>query len=332
MGIWHPLPLATAATIMGIGFWTFIANILLSVRQKHTEGAPADGKLKFFIAFAAAALLVGTVQGVIQILEPVKVWLDDALPASYFVTPLSHAQLNMVGFVIVSLATMSLFLLPRIIGKEVADRKEARVALAVMSAGIVATYVVYFVVGLLESLAIHQGLTPSEAIDSVAGQSGRYFLMLGAQAILGLGYLLFFRHVGRLIGRDAVRAYFRTIRGRLSGAGQQWVRIHPRVMPADMESAQRRALGAALIEAFAGAIGFLGMGWILSGRPLLGILMLGSWAGGFWTFVYVVFAVAGGAQLLPFVLVPYFIVPVLSAIGCYRSFVRESRANLTVNA
>jgi hypothetical protein len=57
-------------------------------------------------------------------------------------------------------------------------------------------------------------------------------------------------------------------------------------------------------------------------------MTLGSWAGGFWTFAYVVLAVAGGAQLLPVLLVPYFSMPIFSAIGCYRSYMRDARLHL----
>jgi heme/copper-type cytochrome/quinol oxidase subunit 1 len=331
LGLWHSVPLALAGIVMGIGFWTFIANILLTVRQRPSNDAPADNKLRYFIGFSAIALLIGTIQGVIQILGPVKDWLDEALPASYLVTPLSHAQLNMVGFVMVSLASMAVFLLPRILKRPVTDRKEARVALTVMATGIMASYVVYFTVGLVESLAIHQGATPSEAMEIVAGRTGRYSLLIGAQAILGIGYILFFRHVASVVGREMRRAYFKTFWGRMSGAGQQATRIHPKAVPTNLDTAHRKALTACLIEAVGGAAGFLGMGWVFSGRPFVGIMLLGSWAGGFWTFAYVVFAVSGGAQLLPFLMVPYFTIPVLSAIGCYRSYMRDARSLLVAS-
>src|SRR4029077_4308910 len=109
MGIWHPLLLASAASIMGLGFWSFIANIFLTLRQKYGPEAPADRKLIVFIGVSSACILVGTIQGVIQILPPVALWLDQALPSGYFVTPLAHAQLNMVGFVIISLSTLMFY-------------------------------------------------------------------------------------------------------------------------------------------------------------------------------------------------------------------------------
>ena len=121
VGIWHPLLLAVSASIMGLGFWSFITNILLTLRQKAGETATPDRKLVFFIGFSVTALLLGTIQGVIQILDPIEEWLEDAAPSGYFVTPLAHAQLNMVGFAIIGLMTMSLFVLPRSLGRKIAD-------------------------------------------------------------------------------------------------------------------------------------------------------------------------------------------------------------------
>jgi hypothetical protein len=42
----------------------------------------------------------------------------------------------------------------------------------------------------------------------------------------------------------------------------------------------------------------------------------------------VVLAVAGGANLIPPLLVPYFTIPLLSGIGCYRSYLRDARLHV----
>jgi hypothetical protein len=223
---------------------------------------------------------------------------------------------------------MSLFVLPRVLGRQISDPARGRRALSVIAAGIALSYVVFMVVGLLESLAIHDGATPNEAREMVAGHAGRYALFIGAQAVLGLGYLLLFRHVAAVIGRQIIRAYFATFRARMRNAGRDAVRIHPRALPTSLADAQRRGITAGLMEAFGGALGFMGMGWLMSGRPFVGIMALGSWGGGFWTFVYVVLAVAGGASLLPVLLIPWFGLPVLSGIGCYRSYINDARLRL----
>ena len=328
VGFWHPLILASSAALMGIGFWTFIANILLTLRKRAGDEAPVDRRLSAFIGFAVIALLVGTVQGVIQILEPVRDWLEEASPAGFLVTPLSHAQLNMVGFVLVSLLTMSAFLLPRILERPVTGPAGARRALTFLSVGIASSYLVFLGVGLVESIAIHNGVSPTEARQIVGGQWGRYVLFIVAQALVGLGYILMFRHVSKTIGREVVRAYFRDFRGRMGEAGRQYVRVHERAMPSSLADAQRRALTGLVMEAVGGGLGFMGLGWLMTGRPFIGIMVLGSWGGGFWTMAYVIIAATNGAPLLPFLLIPYFTLPVLSGIGCYRSYMKDARNHL----
>ena len=331
VGVWHPLLLAGSGSIMGLGFWTFVANILLTLRPKPTEDAPPDRKLALLIRFSTIALLIGTIQGVIQTLDVVKEWIEDASGSGYLITPLAHAQLNMVGFVIISLFTLSIYLLPRIMGRPVSDPAAGRRALTVMAVGIAASYLVFLGVGLIESTAIHNGVGVVEARSLVGGQWGRYVLFVGAQLILGIGYILLFRHVTTVIGRDTIRAYFRAFRGRMREAGSQAVRVHPRALPASWPEAQRKSFVALGLEVICGGLGFPGLGWFYSGRPFIGIMLLGAWGGMFWTFTYVVLA-SGGSGLLTALLIVYFALGTLSGIGCYRSYLRDARLHLASQA
>lgn len=328
MGIWHPLLLAVSASIMGVGFWSFIANIVLTLRRKPAADAPVDGKLKVFIGFSAIAILLGTIQGVIQILGPVQDWLDEGLPSSYFVTPLAHAQLNMVGFAIMGLMAMSLFALPRILGRPQTDPVGGRRALTVMGVGIALSYVIFLGVGLIESIAIHNGATPTEARSTVfGGEAMRNALFIGGQAILGWGYILLFRHVTKVIGRETIRAYYRNFWGRMRDAGRVAVRVHPKALPLNPVAAQRKALVGFGLE----AVGMMGLGWFYSGRPFIGVMLMSGWVG-FLTILYVVLAIIGNASLLFVMLIPYFMVAVLSGLGCYRSYMRDARERTAVIA
>jgi cytochrome c oxidase cbb3-type subunit 1 len=329
VGIWHPLVLASSAAIMGVGFWSFVANILLTIRKKPVASAadapaPPDRTLVPFIAFSVIAILIGTIQGVVQILDPIEEWLEEAAPAGYLVTPLSHAQLNMVGFAIVSLMTLTVFTLPRVLGRTVTDPVAGRRALLVICIGISCSYLVFLIVGLLESMAIHSGMKPVEAREAVAGIWGRYALFVGAQAILGVGYVLLFVHVRNVIGRETIRAYWSTFFGRMRAAAGEAIRVHPRALATDPASAQRRALTSGIIE----AVGFMGVGWLYSGRPFIGIMLLGGWIAGFLTFMYVVLAVAGGAAALPYMLGLYYTCTIISGVACYRSYLRQAEQQI----
>lgn len=319
VGAWHPLLLASTATIMGLGFWSFIANLLLTLKQKHSTDAPADRKLSYLLIFSAVATLVGTIQGVIQTLAPVKEWLVEASPAGYFVTPLSHAQLNMVGFVILSLGTLMVFLLPRLLGRPITENKEGRVALIVMAVGVTMSYAVYFGVGLLESIQIHNGLLPAEARASVLGDFWRYVFLIAAQGTLGLGYILLFRHLSKVIGKEIIREYFRALRGRMAGAIRYSVRVHPRARAASTSEANRRALISAVMECI-----FPGLGWFFSGRPFIGILMF-SLGTLYLTIVYVVVAIAGNSGPLLTLLFIYILIALASGAASYRTYVSSMK-------
>ena len=104
VGLWHTIPQAGTAAIMGIGFWAFIANILLTLRRGAAPDAPPDRWLAGFIGFSVSSLLLGTIQGVIQILDPVEHWLEEAPGTGWMITPFAHAQLNMIGFAILGLS------------------------------------------------------------------------------------------------------------------------------------------------------------------------------------------------------------------------------------
>ena len=92
-------------------------------------------------------------------------------------------------------------------------------------------------------------------------------------------------------------------------------------MAANPAEAQRRALTSGIME----AVGFMGVGWLYSGRPFIGIMLLGGWIAGFLTFMYVVLAVAGGASALPYLLALFYTFTILSGVTCYRSYMRASR-------
>ncbi len=326
VGFWHTGLLAVTASIMGIGFWAFIANILLTLRQKVGPQAPPDRTLRFLIGLSVCSLLLGTIQGVIQVLGPVAKWLKEALPSSYFVTPLAHAQLNMVGFAIITLMAMTIYLLPRILGKEVIDPKRGRRALSVIAVGVACTYAVYFGVGLLESIAIHNGASASEARLMVAGRWGRYALFVGAQGILGVGYIMLFRYVSSVIGKETIRTYYRTFWGRMRSAGQQSVHIHSKALPTSDDVAQRRAVVGLALELL-----FVGIGWFFSGRPFVGLMAL-SGAVGYTSVAYVVIAIAGNSAFLPFLIGMYYVAALFSALGCYRSYMRDARLHLAASA
>src|SRR5919201_1045032 len=97
MGKWYKVPTGMGAGIMGLGYWCFAANVGLTVFQAGLVKVPKpQWHLWKFLATGAAALTVGTVQGVIQVQPSNADWLYRAGHAGEWIDPISHAHINLV--------------------------------------------------------------------------------------------------------------------------------------------------------------------------------------------------------------------------------------------
>jgi cytochrome c oxidase cbb3-type subunit 1 len=341
VGLWHTIPLVSAAIVMGIGFWTFIANIFLTIRQGPAPDAPADHWLSRYVGFSTLALLIGTIQGVIQTIPMVHDWLDEAQGTGWMVTPFAHAQLNMVGFAILGLVTLVTFALPRVTGRPLFSVPFAKRTLATITGGIYATYTVFLVLGLVETLELYARvpggakgtmddfLPPDTAIavrSVVGGDWVHTGLVLLTASWVALGYFMLMRHLHKSIGGETVRAYRQTFFGRARAAAHQHATPHPSALPSDTRHLARRALQLAVYEMGAGWAGFLGMGWIMSGRGFIGVMLLSVWAGIYWTTLFVLLAVtAAGPVGMTIMVGTWLLLPTLSALAVYRTYLTGAR-------
>ena len=97
MGNWYKAPVGMGAGIMGLGYWCFATNVFVTVFQARTVKVPKpQWHLWKFFATGAAALTVGTVQGVIQVAPKNADWLYKAGHAGEWIDPISHAHINLV--------------------------------------------------------------------------------------------------------------------------------------------------------------------------------------------------------------------------------------------
>src|SRR2546423_10095774 len=97
LGNTYKVPVGMGAGVMGVGYWCFAANVVLTVFQARLVRVrkPA-GHLWKFLVTGAAALTVGTVQGVIQVQPATADWLYRAGHAGEWIDPISHAPINLV--------------------------------------------------------------------------------------------------------------------------------------------------------------------------------------------------------------------------------------------
>jgi cytochrome c oxidase cbb3-type subunit 1 len=113
MGNWYKAPVGMGAGVMGMGYWCFAANVLLTVFQSRLVRVPKpQGHLWKFLATGAAALTVGTVQGVIQVAPGNADWLYRAQHAGEWIDPISHAHINLVAGLTMLVAGALFYLVP----------------------------------------------------------------------------------------------------------------------------------------------------------------------------------------------------------------------------
>jgi len=341
VGLWHTIPLVAVAMIMGIGFWAFIANIFLTLKQGPAPDAPADRWLARFIGVSVGALLLGTIQGVIQTTPLVHDWLDGAQGTGWMVTPFAHAQLNMVGFAILGLMALSTFALPRVTGRPLFSVPWAKRTLTVIASGIFATYVTFLVLGLIESVAVYQlypggaqgtmddFLPPDTALRvraAVGGDGVHTALVLLTACWVGIGYFMLMRHIAGSIGGATIRAYWQAFFGRMRAAAHQHALPHPSAVPDDPRQLVRRGIQLAFYEMGAGWAGFLGMGWFMSGRGFIGVMLLSVWAGIYWTTLFVLLAVTSAGPLgIGIMVATWVALPFFSGLAVYRTYLTGAR-------
>ena len=190
VGSWHTVPTRITSMIMGVGYWTYVLNVFLTVWvSRRVTSKPLDYLTKF-IAVSAAALFAGTVQGVLQVLPANADWIHNAGKFGEYVDPISHAHINLVTGMVVSLAAFIGYFSFRLGGREISRRK-MNVLFWLLVPGSLIFYFTFLLTGLILGgaievpAAIHtflaQNFTILIAFSGVAMLSGfwAYFSILG---------------------------------------------------------------------------------------------------------------------------------------------------------
>jgi hypothetical protein len=113
IGKGHKIPTAITSSIMGMGYWTYVLNTFLTAfAARHTTHKPKGYLIKFSLV-SAGALFIGTVQGVIQVLPKNADWIHLAGKFGQYVDPISHAHVNLVTGMMVSLGAFLVYFGPR---------------------------------------------------------------------------------------------------------------------------------------------------------------------------------------------------------------------------
>src|SRR5205823_9132727 len=141
-----------------------------------------------FFATGAAALTVGTVQGVIQEQPKNADWLYKAGHAGEWIDPISHAHINLVTG-LTMLVAGALFAFVRALGGSEPSRRLADTCFFALLGGSLAFYFSTLYLGFHEgSLVVHHGLTPEAAEEATTLHP--YLIMGSGIAMIAAFWLL----------------------------------------------------------------------------------------------------------------------------------------------
>jgi hypothetical protein len=199
MGKWYKAPTGMGAGVMGLGYWCFATNVIVTIFQSRLVKVPKpQWHLWKFFATGAAALTVGTVQGVIQVQPANADWLYKAGHAGDWIDPISHAHINLVTG-LTMLVAGSLFALVRSAGGVEPSRRLVNTCFFSLLAGSLAFYAVTLYLGFHEGrLVVHGGLTPEQAEETTALHP---FLIMGAGIAMFAAFWLLLAVIVRSVWR-----------------------------------------------------------------------------------------------------------------------------------
>jgi len=158
--------------------------------------------LKFLIG-SAVFFFVGTVQGVLQVLPPIRAWLDsigspEAGPG-HMIDPLAHAHINVVGGVVILAMGLSYYLFPTISGRPLYSMRLANYSFWWTAIGVCLFYITLLIFGTWEGLLLLHDPAGVPAVQHYYAP-----VLSVASTVMGLGFWMFVANI-LLTVRDIYR-------------------------------------------------------------------------------------------------------------------------------
>lgn len=147
-----------------------------------------------FLLVSAGSLFVGTVQGVLQVIHPIRLWLD-SIGSPYggpghMIDPLAHAHINTIGGVVIFLMGGIYYLLPHFSGKPIYSRKLVEHTFWWTTLGIAGFYSTLMVFGIWEG---NLTLVQSPDLERVHHYYGLTISLVSTA--MGVGFWVFFANI-----------------------------------------------------------------------------------------------------------------------------------------
>jgi hypothetical protein len=257
----HPFLIMGAGIAMLAAFWLLLATLLRSFRGARTP-------VRLFVFTGCAALAAGTLQGPVQAFPAVNELLDRGGDAGDVIVNL-HAQLNMLGGLMIVLVGAALALLP-------GGLRAPRVMLVGIGAGMAVYYGGGIVFAGLEAHRVAGGDSFGTAVAAL--EPWQALVLVPAAAAVAIGF-----------GSYARASWLATAAYRAEG--RQRVRNAPSAYAGRIPKRVRRRHPAsvAAYEVPMGLLGFPGVGWLFAGFPLTGTVLLLVGPGLAWALIPLAF-------------------------------------------
>lgn len=168
--------------------------------QNHSESSSQSSShseyrnLVKYLVFSSFCFFVGTVHGVLQVIRPIRAWLD-SIGSPYggpghLIDPLAHAHINVVGGVVIFLMGASYYLLPKMGGVKIYSKRMIEHSFWWTSVGIVGFYSTLMTFGILEGRAL---LKDPNLVDDIHHYYGPVIAVVSS--IMGIGFWVYFTNI-----------------------------------------------------------------------------------------------------------------------------------------
>jgi len=164
--------------------------------------SPADGtyhrSLVKFLAVSALSLLIGTMHGMLQVMPPIRAWLDSIGSPfggpGHMIDPLAHAHINLVGGVIMLGMGVTYYLLPILSGRTIYSVRLVQQSFWLMTLGVFSFYTVQMVFGIWEGYLMFHDPAAQHAVHHWYGR-----LVAAGGTIMAAGFIAYFANVALTI-------------------------------------------------------------------------------------------------------------------------------------
>ncbi|MGD8559539.1 MAG: cbb3-type cytochrome c oxidase subunit I [Gammaproteobacteria bacterium] len=162
----------------------------------NSQSGTAPHLVKFVIA-SAICFFIGTVHGVLQVMAPIRAWLD-AIGSPYggpghMIDPLAHAHINVVGGVVVFIMGASYYLIPRMGGIAIYSKKLVNHTFWWTIIGLAGFYSTLLTFGILEGRA----MLANPYTDADVQAIHRYYgpVIGTVSTVMGVGFWVYFINI-----------------------------------------------------------------------------------------------------------------------------------------